>query len=207
MNVSRIFIERPVATTVLFASILIFGWLGFTTLPVNDLPNVDFPTITVTARLPGANPEVMANTVALPLEREFSRISGVDEMTSIIRPTAIRASRCTFSPEARYRFGSAGRADGDLAGHPPPAGRHARSADAAQAQSGRCAGPDPRASRRSMCRCRSWTSSPTTQYRAALFHGERRRAGAGVRLAEIRRARCSWIRTRWSSADWGSTRW
>ena len=82
MNVSRIFIERPVATSVLFASILFFGWLGFTTLPVNDLPNVDFPTITVTARLPGASPEVMANTVALPLEREFSRISGIDEMTS-----------------------------------------------------------------------------------------------------------------------------
>ena len=82
MNISRIFIERPVATSVLFVSILFFGWLGFTTLPVNDLPNVDFPTINVTARLPGASPEVMANTVALPLEREFSRIAGVDEMTS-----------------------------------------------------------------------------------------------------------------------------
>ncbi len=82
MNVSRIFIERPVATSVLFVSILFFGWLGFNTLPVNDLPNVDFPTITVSARLPGASPEIMANTVALPLEREFSRIAGVDEMSS-----------------------------------------------------------------------------------------------------------------------------
>jgi HAE1 family hydrophobic/amphiphilic exporter-1 len=82
MNISRTFIERPVATSVLFVSILFFGWLGFNTLPVNDLPNVDFPTITVTARLPGASPEIMANTVALPLEREFSRISGIDEMTS-----------------------------------------------------------------------------------------------------------------------------
>ena len=82
MNISRIFIERPVASSVLFVSILFFGWLGFVSLPVNDLPNVDFPTINVTARLPGASPEVMANTVALPLEREFSRISGVDEMTS-----------------------------------------------------------------------------------------------------------------------------
>jgi len=82
MNVSRIFIERPVATSVLFVSIMFFGWLGFNSLPVNDLPNVDFPTITVNARLPGASPEVMANTVALPLEREFSRIAGVDEMTS-----------------------------------------------------------------------------------------------------------------------------
>ncbi|MBI4190247.1 MAG: efflux RND transporter permease subunit, partial [Betaproteobacteria bacterium] len=82
MNISRIFIERPVATSVLFVSIMFFGWLGFNTLPVNDLPNVDFPTITVTARLPGASPEIMANTVALPLEREFSRIAGVDEMSS-----------------------------------------------------------------------------------------------------------------------------
>jgi HAE1 family hydrophobic/amphiphilic exporter-1 len=82
MNISRIFIERPIATSVLFVAILFFGALGFTTLPVNDLPNVDFPTINVTARLPGANPEIVANTVALPLEREFSRIAGVEEMTS-----------------------------------------------------------------------------------------------------------------------------
>ena len=82
MNISRIFIERPVASSVLFVSILFFGWLSFRTLPVNDLPNVDCPPITVTAILPGASPEVMGNTVALPLEREFSRISGVDEMVS-----------------------------------------------------------------------------------------------------------------------------
>ena len=82
MNVSRVFIERPVATSVLFVCILFFGWIAFNKLPVNDLPNVDFPTITVTSRLPGASPEVMANTVAQPLEREFSRIAGVDEMTS-----------------------------------------------------------------------------------------------------------------------------
>ena len=82
MNISRVFIERPIATSVLFFSILFFGALGFRGLPVNDLPNVDFPTIAVTAQLPGAGPETMANSVALPLEREFSRIAGVDEMTS-----------------------------------------------------------------------------------------------------------------------------
>jgi len=82
MNISRIFIERPVASSVLFAFILFFGWLGFQKLPVNDLPNVDFPTISVTAVLPGGSPEVMANTVALPLERAFSQIPGIDEMTS-----------------------------------------------------------------------------------------------------------------------------
>ena len=83
MNISRTFIERPVASSVLFVSILFFGWLGFRTLPVNDLPNVDFPTITVTASLPGASPETMASAVATVLERQFSTIAGIDEMTSV----------------------------------------------------------------------------------------------------------------------------
>ena len=83
MNLSRIFIERPVATTILVAAIVIFGAIAFRALPVNDLPNVDFPTISVTAELPGANPEVMASTVATPLERQFSQIAGVDTMNSV----------------------------------------------------------------------------------------------------------------------------
>ena len=62
---------------------MIFGAIAFRTLPVNDLPNVDFPTISVTAELPGANPEVMASTVATPLERQFSQIAGVDAMNSV----------------------------------------------------------------------------------------------------------------------------
>ena len=82
MNISKIFIDRPIATSVLFLGIIFFGALGYMGLPVNDLPNVDFPTVNVTATLPGASPEVMGNTVALPLEREFSRIAGVEEMTS-----------------------------------------------------------------------------------------------------------------------------
>ena len=83
MNLSRIFIERPVATTILVAAIVLFGTIAFRALPINDLPNVDFPTISVTAELPGANPEVMASTVATPLERQFSQIPGVDTMNSV----------------------------------------------------------------------------------------------------------------------------
>jgi HAE1 family hydrophobic/amphiphilic exporter-1 len=83
MNLSRIFIERPVATTVLVAAIVIFGLIAFRTLPVNELPNVDFPTIQVTAELRGANPEVMASSVATPLERQFSTIAGVETMNSV----------------------------------------------------------------------------------------------------------------------------
>jgi HAE1 family hydrophobic/amphiphilic exporter-1 len=83
MNVSRIFIVRPVATTVLVAAIIIFGLIAFRGLPVNELPNVDFPTISVTAELPGANPDIMASTVATPLERQFSQVAGIDSMSSV----------------------------------------------------------------------------------------------------------------------------
>ena len=82
MNLSAAFIRRPVATTLLMAAMLIFGWMGYRTLPVSDLPNVDFPTLQVTASLPGASSETMASSVATPLEREFSTIAGIDSMTS-----------------------------------------------------------------------------------------------------------------------------
>jgi len=83
MNLSKVFIERPVATTILVAAIVIFGLFAFRTLPVNELPNVDFPTIRVEAELRGANPEIMASTVATPLERQFTQIPGVDSMNSV----------------------------------------------------------------------------------------------------------------------------
>ena len=82
MNLSAIFIRRPVMTTLVMSAILIFGIMGYRLLPVSDLPNVDFPTIQVTARLPGASPETMASSVATPLERQFTTIAGLDSMTS-----------------------------------------------------------------------------------------------------------------------------
>jgi HAE1 family hydrophobic/amphiphilic exporter-1 len=82
MNITEIFIKRPVMTTLLMLGIVIFGVVGYRTLPVSDLPNVDFPTIQVSAGLPGASPELMAASVATPLEKQFSTISGVDSMTS-----------------------------------------------------------------------------------------------------------------------------
>src|SRR6188768_3262835 len=81
-NPSRIFIERPVATTLLTAGVALAGALAFQLLPVSPLPQVDFPTISVQASLPGASPETMAATVATPLERSLGRIAGVTEMTS-----------------------------------------------------------------------------------------------------------------------------
>jgi multidrug efflux pump len=82
MNPSRIFVERPVATILLTAAVTLVGAIAFTVLPVSPLPQVDFPTITVAASLPGASPDIMASSVATPLEREFGHISGVSEMTS-----------------------------------------------------------------------------------------------------------------------------
>jgi HAE1 family hydrophobic/amphiphilic exporter-1 len=82
MTIPELFIRRPIMTTLVMASILIFGLFAYRLIPVSDLPNVDFPTIQVSANLPGANPDTMASAVATPLERQFSTIAGVDSMTS-----------------------------------------------------------------------------------------------------------------------------
>jgi HAE1 family hydrophobic/amphiphilic exporter-1 len=82
MNLSEIFIKRPVMTTLVMLALLIFGVLGYRQMPVDALPNVDFPTISVNAVLPGASPETMAATVATPLERQFATINGIDSMNS-----------------------------------------------------------------------------------------------------------------------------
>jgi len=82
MNITGLFIYRPVMTTLVMLGILIFGVMGYRALPVSDLPTVDFPTIVVTANLPGASPETMASSVATPLEKQFSAIAGLDSMNS-----------------------------------------------------------------------------------------------------------------------------
>ena len=82
MSLPELFIRRPVATTLVMLAILLFGIVSYRALPVSDLPNVDFPTIQVSASLPGANPDTMASSVATPLERQFSTIAGIDSMTS-----------------------------------------------------------------------------------------------------------------------------
>ena len=83
MNISELFIKKPVATSLLMVAIALFGAIAYRTLGVSDLPNVDFPTLLVTASLPGANPDTMASAVATPLERQFSTIAGLDSMSSV----------------------------------------------------------------------------------------------------------------------------
>src|SRR6059058_3225195 len=82
MNIASLFIKRPIMTTLVMMAIVIFGLFAYRLLSVSDLPNVDFPTINVGASLPGASPETMAAAVATPLEKQFSTIAGVDQMTS-----------------------------------------------------------------------------------------------------------------------------
>jgi HAE1 family hydrophobic/amphiphilic exporter-1 len=86
MNLSEVFIRRPIATSLVMLAIAMFGVIAYRALPVSDLPKVDFPTLNVSASLPGADPATMASSVASPLERQFTTIAGIDEMTSTNSP-------------------------------------------------------------------------------------------------------------------------
>lgn len=96
MNLPALCIQRPVMTTLLMVALLVFGVVAYPKLPVNELPNVDFPTITVNASLPGAAPETMATAVATPLENQLSTIAGIQSMTST---SALGATSITLTFE------------------------------------------------------------------------------------------------------------
>ncbi|HSS46689.1 MAG TPA: efflux RND transporter permease subunit, partial [Burkholderiales bacterium] len=93
MNVPELFVKRPVMTILVMMGILLFGLISYRLLPVSALPNVDFPTIQVSAELPGASPETMASAVATPLEKQFSTVPGVDSMSSV---SALGVSQITM---------------------------------------------------------------------------------------------------------------
>ena len=152
MNLSRIFIERPVMTALVSFAILLFGVVAFRALPVAALPSVDYPTIQVSAALPGANPETMASSVATPLEREFSTIAGIESMNSHqlagqhLDHRAVRAR----PQHRRRRAGHPGR---HLEGRRTPAAQHAAAAVLPEGEPGRAAGLLPGARIRPRCRC------------------------------------------------------
>ena len=106
MNISARFIRRPVGTTLLAAAVVLLGAIAFNLLPVSPLPQVDFPTINVNANLPGASPDVMAATVATPLERALGRISGITEMTST---SALGSSNITIQFDLSKSINDAAR--------------------------------------------------------------------------------------------------
>src|SRR6476620_8959204 len=82
MNISALFIKRPITTTLIMLGIVVFGLMAYQQLPVSDLPTVDYPTIQVNASLPGASPETIASSVALPLEKQFATIAGLQSINS-----------------------------------------------------------------------------------------------------------------------------
>src|SRR5512146_709066 len=106
MNISEIFIRRPIATTLLTAAIALAGVVAFRLLPVSPLPKVDFPTISVGTALPGASPETMASSVATPLERQFGRIAGVTQMTSV---SSLGSSNITLQFDLNRNIDAAAR--------------------------------------------------------------------------------------------------
>ncbi len=106
MNVSAPFIQRPVGTTLLAVAVVLLGAIAFKLLPVSPLPQVDFPTINVSANLPGASPDVMAATVATPLERALGRIAGITEMTSV---SALGSSNVTIQFDLSKNINDAAR--------------------------------------------------------------------------------------------------
>src|SRR5579862_6629538 len=106
MSISAPFIERPVATTLLTVALGLSGIIAYNVLPVAPLPQVDFPAIQVSVGLPGADPETMASSVATPLERQFSRIAGVNEMTST---STLGNTNITLQFELNRNIDAAGR--------------------------------------------------------------------------------------------------
>src|ERR1700760_1267704 len=106
MSISTPFIRRPVATTLLLVAMTLAGAIASTQLPVSALPEVDFPTISVSAGLPGASPEVMAASVATPLEKQFTRIAGVTEMTS---SSSVGSAQVTLQFELNRDINAAAR--------------------------------------------------------------------------------------------------
>src|SRR5258706_15459845 len=106
MNIAQPFVKRPVATTLLTIGVALAGIVSFGLLPVSPLPQVDFPVVSVTASLPGASPEVMAATVATPLERALGRIAGVNEMTS---SSSLGNTRVTLQFELNRAINGAAR--------------------------------------------------------------------------------------------------
>ena len=187
MNLSRIFIERPVMTALVCFAILLFGTIAFRALPVAALPSVDYPTIQVSAAVPGASPETMASSVATPLEREFSTIAGIQSMnsTNTLGSTSITVQFTLdrkIDAAAQDIQAAIARAGGRLPPSMPrpPSYQKVNPAEQPVFYLALDSATLPHVHRR---RIRRYPAG------AAHLHGQRRLARAGLRRAEVRRAR------------------
>ena len=125
MNLSELFIRRPVMTVLLTVTVIVLGVFAYTRLPVNDLPAVDYPVITVNVAYPGADPDTMANNVATPLERQFMQIPGLETGHQQERPGEHQLHAAVRAGQEPRRRGD-GRAGGHHAGAGQPARRTCR---------------------------------------------------------------------------------
>ena len=187
MNISAPFIRRPIATSLLAAAVILAGLMAYRGLPVAPLPRVDFPTISVSAALPGANPDTMASSVATPLERRFGRIAGLTEMTSI---NSLGSTSITMQFDLDRDVTAAARdvqaaINASLSELPP---NLPEPAELPQGQPGRLAHPDPVAD------VQVAAAGPGVRRRQQRAGAEdvadqRRRAGVRRRRPAARRAR------------------
>jgi multidrug efflux pump len=173
MNISRPFIERPIATSLLSLALLLAGIGAYRLLPVAPLPQVEFPVIQVQAQLPGASPETMASAIATPLERQFSRIAGVTEMTSnsLLGNTTIILQfdlNRSIDAAARDVQSAINAARSQLPTNLPqnPWYRKVNPADAPILILALTSAPGPLSARRSIPRCSASSASGSTRYAA-----------------------------------------
>ena len=203
MNFTAIFIRRPIMTTLVMTGIFLFGAISYTKLSVSDLPTVDFPTISVYASLPGASPETMAATVATPLEKSFSS-DRRDRQHHVVELPEFDVRHDSVRARPGHRRGRPGRQRGDLRGADQSPVQH-HPALLPQAESGRRAdsvlrADVPRPPALDAGRVRR------DDHRAAAVHGQRRRPGVGLRLAQVRGPRSRSIPSSSPPAAWASIR-
>ena len=165
MGLSEVCIRRPVMTTLITAAIIVFGVFAYRLLPVAALPAVDFPTIEITATLPGASPETMAASVASPIERQLSTIAGITSMTSSSSLGTTRDHH-PVRPQPQHRRRRARRADRARRRAAPAADRDDDAAVLPQGQSGRLSDPVHQPEFRRRCRCRRSTNTPSSCWRS-----------------------------------------
>ena len=186
MSPSRLFILRPVATSLFMAAILLAGAVAYQQLPVSALPEVDYPTIQVTTFYPGASPDVMASSVTAPLERQFGQMPGLKQMTST---SSFGSSVVTlqFDLVARHRHRRAGGAGRGQRERHVPAARSAEPARLQQGEPGRRAGADAGAHVRRRCRSQPGAVARRHAAGAEDLAARRRRAGDDQRRPEAGR--------------------
>ena len=167
MSPSRIFILRPVATTLLMAAILLAGFVAYRQLPVSALPQVDYPTIQVLTFYPGAGPSVIVSSVTAPLERQFGQVPGLKQMTSTSTFGGV-ADHSAVRSQSEHRRRRAAGAGGDQCRRHLPAHRPAEPADLQQSESGRRADSDSGADFARPCRCTRSRIWPTPRWRQKI---------------------------------------